>query len=194
MSAGAAGGVRSICTRPFVPVQAEALPSASSDRNSTSVAPSAEIVAAAPAVGADQVLPPSAEVRYSYPAKPDPASAGVPVGWTVTEAAFAQAPEPPMSTGSAGGRVSTIASAVGSALAGAHAEALPALSSARNCTHVVPSAVTVRGCSCGRCAPRDARIPRAAVLVGGDAAAAGVGRAGRGERHRRRLSRRPCPR
>ncbi len=139
---GAVGGVRSICTNPFVPVQAEAFPSASSDRNSTRVAPSAEIVAADPAVGADQVLPASADVRYSYPAKPDPASAGVPVGCTITDATFAQVPEPPVSTGSDGGRVSTIASAVGSALAGAHAELLPALSSARNCTQVVPSAVT----------------------------------------------------
>ena len=65
MSDGAVGGVRSICTWPFVPVQAEALPSASSDRNSTSVAPSAEIVAAAPAVGSAHVLPASADVRYS---------------------------------------------------------------------------------------------------------------------------------
>ena len=47
-----------------------------------------------------------------------------------------------MSTGTAGGSVSTIASAAGSALAGAHAEALPALSSARNCTQVVPSVAT----------------------------------------------------
>ena len=51
-------------TVPFVPVQAEALPTASTDRNCTSVGPSAETVTAAPAVAADQVAPPSAEVRY----------------------------------------------------------------------------------------------------------------------------------
>ena len=39
--------------------------------------------------------------------------------------------------------MSTIASAAGPALAGAHAETLPALSTARNCTQVVPLAVTL---------------------------------------------------
>ena len=44
-------------------VHAEAFPSASTDRNSTIVAPSAEIAADAPATGADQLWPPSADVR-----------------------------------------------------------------------------------------------------------------------------------
>ena len=45
--------------------QPEALPAPSRARNSTSVCPSAETVSFAPETGADQVVPPSAELRYS---------------------------------------------------------------------------------------------------------------------------------
>ncbi len=65
----------------------------------------------------------------------------MPAGWTVIEATFCQVVEPPVSVGSDGGTVSIAAVAAGSTAAGAHAEAFPALSSARNCTHVVPLAV-----------------------------------------------------
>ncbi len=140
-SVGADGAVRSSRTWAGA-VQAEGLARASSERNSTSVVPSAVTAAAAPATGCDHVAPASADVRYSYPAKPEPASVGVPVGCTVADAAFAQAAEPPVRTGSEGPVVSTIAVAAGSGVAGDHAEAFPALSSARNWTKVVPSALT----------------------------------------------------
>ena len=65
---GSVGAVRSIRTVPVasggVGVQSDRLPAASTARNSISVSPSSLIVASGPAVGADQLPPPSVDVRY----------------------------------------------------------------------------------------------------------------------------------
>src|SRR5437870_48786 len=85
---GALGCVRSMRAVLLAPTTAgahdEALPERSSARNCTTVSPSAEAAIDPPAVGASQVVPPSVDVRYSYPAMPEPPSAD-PEADTVTE-------------------------------------------------------------------------------------------------------------
>src|SRR5947208_16854571 len=74
--AASVGAVRSILTVEAAPatagVQAEPFPALSVVRNWTSVCPSDETVTLVPAAGADQVEPPSVEVRCWMPAKPEP--------------------------------------------------------------------------------------------------------------------------
>ena len=60
---GAVGTVWS--SRTVACTQAERLPTTSTERNSTSVSPSAETGTEAPAAGDDQVKPPSVEVANS---------------------------------------------------------------------------------------------------------------------------------
>ena len=61
------------------------------------------------------------------------------MGVTTTDAAFDQLPAAELTGGTVGSTLSMFAVAAGSpGTAGAHGEAFPALSSARNCTQVVP--------------------------------------------------------
>src|SRR5439155_19953906 len=86
---GVVGAERSMCTVLLAPTTAgahvEGLPERSSARNCTTVSPSADTASDAPAVGLSQVVPPSVDVRYSYPATPEPPSVE-PEADTVTEA------------------------------------------------------------------------------------------------------------
>ena len=68
---------------------------------------------------------------------------------------------------------------------GYQVERLPAPSTARNWSSVSPSAVIAAGLPDEGDAPGRPAVGRAAVLVAGDAAARGVGRAGRGDADRR---------
>ncbi len=74
-----------------------------------------------------------------------PASLDPTVGATTTDAAFDHAPAPLATPGTVGATLSIIAVDEGSSgTVDAQADGLPALSTARNCTHVVPVVDTVR--------------------------------------------------
>src|SRR4051812_19640269 len=120
---------------------AVALPVLSLARNWTRVCPSADTVRAAPDDGADQVVPLSVDVRYSYPASPLTGS-DEPAAEMVIEATFCQAALPPDTAGATGAVRSsfTVDDAVGAA--GVHALFWPDASTERNCTIVVPSPLT----------------------------------------------------
>jgi hypothetical protein len=82
------------------------------------------------------VVPLFVDVRYSYRARPDRASVAL-VAEIVREAAADQVVEPPETVGFVGSVRSSFT------VPCTHADALPAASSARNCTTVVPCALTV---------------------------------------------------
>ncbi len=124
--------------------QAERLPARSLERNSTTLLPSAEITVDDPAVVAVQLAPSSALVRNSKGPRPEPpASVEREVGVTVVDAAFDHAPAPAATPGTVGSTLSITAVPAGSPAAGAQGETLPALSTPRNCTQVVPVVATV---------------------------------------------------
>src|SRR5438445_5433241 len=137
LGVGVVGGVRSSRTVPAAAtgtgVHAEALPTTSRLRSSTSVSPSAATCSDVPETGCDQLPPPSIENRCSYPAKPEPASIE-PDAEIVRDAAVLQASAPPATAGADGGVRSSWT------LACVQVEARPALSSAWKRTSVVPSA------------------------------------------------------
>ena len=145
VTVGAPGAVRSMRTVLVGPglagAQDEPLPRESTARNCTSVWPSEETVSDPPDVAADHVAPPSADVRYSYPANPAMASVD-PEAETVADAMFCHASDPPVTVGAAGPLRSIRTVLVASGAAGAQAETLPAPSMLRSCTRVSPSAVT----------------------------------------------------
>ena len=124
----------------------------SSARKWTSVSPSAETVSVAPGRAADQVVPPSLESRTL------PGQAGERVARsrrrTVSEAAFVQLGEPPLTVGAPGCVRSRRTVSVTQLLA------LPARSSARKRTSVSPSAETERRTGGGR-------RPGGAAVAGG---------------------------
>ncbi len=80
-------------------------------------------------------------MRYWYAPSPLPPASVDPDGVMVTDWAADHAAEPPVTSGTVGAALSIIAVAVAVPPAGAQAVALPALSTARNCTQVVPAAV-----------------------------------------------------
>src|SRR6476661_9598551 len=82
--------------------QSVALPATSSAPNATNVPPSAAIAASAPGEAADQVAPPSVDVRNWYPARPEPVSVA-PDADTVTRSAFCHSSDPPLLGGPGGG-------------------------------------------------------------------------------------------
>ncbi len=112
--------------------QAERLPTASTARKRTRVSPSAEMTVLAPACGAPHDDPPSVLAAHSKPASPEPASAP----------ALTQLVDPPEAAGTAGAVRSRRTEPVPPDVAVLHGPALPALSTARNCRRVSPSAVT----------------------------------------------------
>ena len=122
--------------------QLEVKPMPSMLRNCTRVTPSALTTTLPPLVGELHVAPLSVEVRYSCPVTPLPASLP-PLPVTVTEATLCQTVDPPATVGMPGALRSmrTVLAAV--AVAGVHADALPAPSMLRICTSVSPSPVTV---------------------------------------------------
>src|SRR4051794_13959092 len=103
----------------------EALPAPSSARYWTSVEPSALIVAAPPATGADHVDPASLEARYSSPAKPDPPESPTAVPVIVIGPAVCHASDPPATDGVPGTVRSRRTMDAGEGVAGAQAEACP---------------------------------------------------------------------
>jgi len=114
------------------------LPAASVARNWTRVSPSDVTFTVAPVIG-EVKAPPLKDVRCWTVATPDAASAALAA--TLTDAAAVQAPVAPEGvTVGATRSMRTVAAAVPAA--GAHAEALPAASYARNCTSVSPSVLT----------------------------------------------------
>jgi hypothetical protein len=146
LALGAVGAVRS--RRTVLPAsgtagdQALAFAAASRVRNWTTVSPSAVTGEEPPETAADQVAPLSREMRYWYP--PTPLSASVPpAASTAALPAFDQVIEPPLTVGAVGAvrSIRTVLPAVGAA--GAHAEELPAASTARNWTTVSSSAATI---------------------------------------------------
>jgi hypothetical protein len=143
LTVGGAGSVRSMrMVAPAAPPcgpQSEMLPAESVVRNSTSVSPSTPTVTLSPGELPVQVRPPSVEVRYSVATIPDPLGSVDPASVTVTDAPDVHCNDPPAPLGSVGGRRSsmTVLATVGEA--GAQGDALPATSSDRNCTTLVPS-------------------------------------------------------
>ncbi len=131
---GAVGAVRSSLT--VACAHGETSPTPSTAANCTSVVPCAETTALAPAVAADHVLPPLAEVSYSYPATPEPASVD-PAAVTVTVGPACHDVEPPVSVGAVGAVRSMLT------VPFTQAETLPTASTDRNCTSVSPSAEIV---------------------------------------------------
>src|SRR5215471_9312841 len=95
-----------------------------------------------PETGALHVAPPLVDVRYSYPATPEPRSVD-PDAESRIEGTLCHDDEPPLTLGAVGFVRSrrTVSDAPG--LAGTHADVLPALSTDRNCTRVSPSALMV---------------------------------------------------
>jgi hypothetical protein len=88
-----------------------------------------------PEVIDDQVVPPSVDVRYSYPVRPEPASVEADAV-AVREATLCHAEEPPDTVGSLGALRSSFA------VPCTQEELLPAPSTARKRTSVWPSAET----------------------------------------------------
>src|SRR5215831_13612674 len=133
---GTVGTVRSMRTVFVAPalagVQADTLPALSVLRNCTSVWPSALTVSLVPAVGADQVRPPSVEVRSCRPAKPEPPVSLPPVAEIVIEATFCQVVAPPETVGATGVVRSMRTVSVASGTAGTQFDVKPAASTARN--------------------------------------------------------------
>jgi hypothetical protein len=91
--------------------------------------------------GADQVVPPFADVRYWYQATPEPGESMAPEPVMVTLAAFVHDSDPPATVGSVGGVRSILVVFVAPPVPGFHADALPALSTLRSWVTVAPSAV-----------------------------------------------------
>ena len=120
--------------------QFDVRPETSSARNRTSVWPWAEIALRAPEVAADQVVPPSVEVSYSYPARPETASVE-PDAVSVIDGTDCQLDEPPATVGSVGFERSSFTVDPAVADDGVQADVLPAPSMDWNCTSVVPSAL-----------------------------------------------------
>jgi len=142
VTVGAVGFVRSILT--VLPVvgaagaQSDTFPAPSTDRTCTYVRPSFEIVAEAPATGANHVTP-SGDVRVWYPDSPAPPTGSAdPAPVTVTDATFCHAAEPPVTVGGALGLVRSILTVTDTQF-----DVFPTLSVARNRTTVDPSPVTV---------------------------------------------------
>ena len=80
-------------------------------------------------------------MRYWYPATPEPASIE-PAAVTVSEAVCCQPARAPARVGAVGPVESIMAVFAAPVTAGAHADALPAVSTARIWTNVCPGAVT----------------------------------------------------
>src|SRR6185312_16778129 len=114
----------------------ETLPAASIVRSWTVVVPSPVTTADAPGTDADHVVPPLVDVRYSYPARPEPPLSVPPVAVIDTEASACQEVEPPATVGTVG-----IVRSMRS-VACTQFERSPSASTARNCTRVWPSAET----------------------------------------------------
>src|SRR5690348_13836079 len=94
-----------------------------------------------PGAAPDQCAPRSLDVRYSYPARPDPPASVDPEAITVSDASRIARLLPPDAVGSDGGVVSIIA--VVAPDTADHADACARLSTDRNSTSVVPSAEIV---------------------------------------------------
>src|SRR5690348_11757610 len=141
------GAVRSSLTVSVAPgvagAHADWLPAPSTARNWPSVEPCAEIVGGGPEGADDHVCPPSVDVRYWYPASPEPPESVEPDAEMPTDATDCQARDPPLTMGAVGGVPSmrTVSDARG--VAGIHAPGFPATSTARNWTSVSPSSLTV---------------------------------------------------
>src|SRR5205814_5085005 len=127
---GADGSVRSIRTAACVHADVRLV--LSIERNSTSVSPSAATTSAAPATGADQVAPPSVELRYSNPATPEPRASTLPDAINVVPAMFSQPAVAPATKGAVGIVRSSRTVLSASGITGAHPEAFPAASTAWN--------------------------------------------------------------
>ena len=106
VATGVAGAVRSSLTVAaavcVAGVHADVLPATSTLRSCTHVLASAETVSLGPLVAALHVVPPSVEVRYWYPERPEPPVSVEPLAVTVAEAAVDQAAEPPATVGAEG--------------------------------------------------------------------------------------------
>ena len=140
LTVGRLGAVRSSFTVLLEPAVVgshdDTLPALSTERNCTMVVPSAVITADAPAVVAPHVEPLFVDVRYSYRARPEIVSVAF-AAEIVLDAAADQLVEPPETVGFVGSVRSSLT------VPCTQADVLPAASMARNCTTVVPCALTV---------------------------------------------------
>ena len=142
------GAVRSIRTCAGA-LQSDTLPALSATWNSTRVSPSAVMVAVDAVVVPDQFTPPFVDVRYAYVEALTPlvaftpaAGRSVALGVITTDAALCQVVLPPVVV-TVGLVLSMLAVLAAPLVSGHGVEVLPALSTARICTYVVPSPETV---------------------------------------------------
>ena len=116
--------------------QADVLPAVSVASKRTRVVPTVEMVALAPSVGLDQVVPPSVDVSQSKWSTPDPPES-LELALIVTDGTFCGLSDPPVTVGVVGGVLSMRTFELD------HGESFPKVSYARNRTIVLPLLVTV---------------------------------------------------